>query len=445
MRFVALAFILLSLPVFIALLKQFPAKRDWALVALGLMMFLIGDLQADAAVISWRLWQGTSRGFFISPADMLAIALIVTRSGPRGRSPFLWLVLLYPVPATISAIVGVMPMASFFTVTVTLKMVLLFVALAGELRRPTALPSLMTGLAMGLMIQGGYVIKEKLSGVVQAKGTSDHQNILGMMVEMSLIPLIAMVLEGERRKIIYGGIIAALIIVAGGGSRGTMAFITVGIILTFLLSIIRRPTPRKTKILGLAVLGALVFVPLGLATLENRFGDNSAIEFDGARPAFERAARAMAADYPFGIGGNNYVLVANKEGYSQRAGVEWGGNNLTAPVHNSFLLARAETGWFGQIIMFMLLTLPLVAGLRVSFADRKSPMFGMGLASTSVMIVTVLHCNYEYAWHLEVVQRLFFANLAILSACLALHRSQKRRRRARPVLVKRPADPIAAE
>lgn len=445
MRFVALALILCSLPVFIALLNRYRDKRDWALLALGVMMFLIGTLQIDAAAISWRLWQGTSRGAFISPADMLAIALIATRKGPRGRSPFLWLVLLYPIPTVLSMFVSAMPMASFFTVTMVLRMVLLFVALAGELRRPSALRSLMTGIAIGLMIQGGYVIQQKLSGVVQAKGTSDHQNILGMMVEMSLIPLIAMVMEGERRKAIYGGILAGLVIVAGGGSRGTMAFIAGGIVLILILSMIRRPTARKGKMLGLAALAAVVFVPLGLATLDDRFGSRSMTDEDGARPAFERAARAISADYPLGVGANTYVMVANEQGYSQRAGVSWGGNNLAAPVHNSFLLARAETGWFGQIVMFAMLLLPFLTGVRISFADRRTPMLGMGLASTSVMFVTMLHCNYEYAWHLEVVQRLFFANLAILSACLAIHRAQKRQEaEERAAVRKRPAEVATA-
>lgn len=445
MRFVALALILCSLPVFIALLTRYREKRDWALLALGVMMFLIGKLQIDAAVLSWPLWQGTSRGFLISPADMLAIALIVTRHGPRGRSPFLWLVLLYPIPATLSIFVSAMPMASFLTVTMMLRMVLFFVALAGELRRPSALRSLMTGIAIGLMIQGAWVAQEKLSGVVQARGTSDHQNILGMMVEMSLIPLVAMVLEGERRKIIYGGIIAGLVIVAGGGSRGTMGFIAGGLVLILVLSLIRRPTRRKGAVFALATLAAFVFVPLALGTLEDRFGSRSLTEQDEVRPAMEAGARAMAAEFPLGVGANAFVLVANDRGFYQRAGVPWGGTSLTAPVHNSFLLARAETGWSGQIVMVALLLLPMLAGLHMSFADRRSPILGMGLASTAVMMVTALHCNYEYAWHLEVVQRLFFTNLAILSACLAIHRAQRKASRGpNPASARRAAETAAA-
>lgn len=428
MRFVALAFILMSLPIFIALLTHYREKRDVALTALGVMAFLIGTLQIDAALITWRLWQGIARGIFISPIDMLAIALIVTRPGVRNRVPFLWLVLLFLVPSTMSIFVSAMPTASLFVPLQVLRMIILFVALAGELQRPSALRALMTGLAIGLIIQAGFVVQQKLTGVVQAKGTADHQNILGMMVEMAVIPLVALVMEGERRKLIYAGIVAGLIVVAGGGSRATMGFIAFGLVLVMFLSMVRRPTPRKGKVLGVAVLAAIVVVPLSLATLRERFGENTFFTQDEVRKAMEVAASTMASEHPLGVGANTYVMVANEGGYSMRAGVPWGGTSLTAPVHNSFLLMRAETGWLGQILLVALLVIPLIVGLRLSFTDRKTPLMGMGLASTSVMIVTVLHCNYEYAWHLEAVQRLYFMNLAVLSACVLLHRRTQSRK-----------------
>jgi O-antigen ligase len=247
-----------------------------------------------------------------------------------------------------------------------------------------------------------------------------------MMVELSVIPLLAAVLEGDRRKLIYAGILAGLIIVAGGGSRATMAFTAVGVALIVLLSLVRRVTPRKMKILGMATLAAVVIVPLGFTTLKVRFDDGPITLQDEQRPAFARAAKAMASDYPLGVGANNYVTIANQMGYSQRAGVSWGGNNLSAPVHNSYLLMRAEAGWLAEIVMLLLLIVPLVGGLRLAFSDRRSPMLGMGLATSTVLTVAALHCNYEYAWHLEAVQRIFFANLAVLSGCISARHMAKR-------------------
>ena len=52
-RFVALAPILASLPVCIGLLGRNTANRDWAMGAIGLLAFLVGAIQVDAAIISW--------------------------------------------------------------------------------------------------------------------------------------------------------------------------------------------------------------------------------------------------------------------------------------------------------------------------------------------------------------------------------------------------------
>ncbi len=422
MRFVALAIIPLSLPIFIALLNAYKEKRDWALLAIGVLLFVIGTIQLDGAIITWRLWQGYSRGIFISLIDGLALALIFTRARSHMRIPLLGLMLLYLVPSTLSLMVSTMPMATLFVPLQTLRVILMVVAIAGELRRFSALRHLCSGMAIGLMIQAGFVIRQKLSGAVQATGTADHQNILGMMVVMALIPLVALVLEGERRIVTYAGIIAGLIVVAGGGSRATMGFSIAGLVLLLVLSLWRRVTARKGKVLGIALLIGMIFIPLGFATLTDRFGGSAMENVEDQRPAFEQAARSIAADYPFGVGANTYVLIANGQGYSQRAGVSWFGGNLAAPVHNSFLLMRAEMGWLGQLIMLAILIVPIIVGMRMAFADRRSPLASMGISSAVVATIAALHCNFEYAWHLESVQRLYFTNLAILSAVIMVSR-----------------------
>ena len=429
MRFVALALIPITLPIFIALLKTHRDKRDLALFAIGLLLFMVGSLQPDAAIVTWRLWQGYSRGIFISLIDTLSLALIITRVGPRAATPYLGLMFLYMLPASLSIAFSSMPMASLFVPLQILRIIIMFVAIAGEVRRPSAMRSLLAGVAMGLIIQAGYVIRQKLAGSVQAAGTADHQNILGMMLVMALIPLVAMVMEGEKRKLVYFGIIAGLIAVAGGGSRATMGFAPAGLVLLILLSLLRKVTPRKMQILGVGVLVSLVFVPLGYATLKDRFGPSQVTfkSIEDQRPRFEEAARMMARDHPFGVGANTYVLIANAGGYSQAAGVEWGGGNLAAPVHNSHLLMRAEMGWAGQMVMLVMLIVPIVGGMRVAFANRSSPLMGMGVSSAVVATITAIHCSYEYAWHLEVVQRLYFMNLAILSGVIMASREEARK------------------
>lgn len=432
MRFVALALILLSFPVFLALLNRYPGRRDIALFAIGVMTFCFGTLQIDAAFVSWPVWPGTAKGILISPIDTLCWALLLTRRERVGQLPMLWLLILYLAPATLSIAVSSVPIASAFVPLQTLRLILMFAAVAGEVRRPGALKRLLEGLALGLIVQAGFVIEQKLRGVVEAGGTAEHRNVLGVIIELAIVPMLAAVLEGQRSKLIYAGIIAGLIAIAGGGSRGAMAVVSCGVILVIFISLIRRPTGRKGKVLGTAFLAALVVVPLGLATLNDRFGGRGVVTEETERAAFGRAARAMAADHPLGVGANNYVSVSNIQGYAARAGVNWTSGSRGAPVHNAYLLSRAETGWFGNVVLILMLAVPLVAGLRCAFADRKSPFIGVAVGASTAAAMAIVHNNFEYAFLSEGAQRVYFLNMAIIAACIMTVRQQRREeRRAR--------------
>lgn len=432
MRFVALALILLSFPLFVAMLDRYRERRDLAMFGIGVMTFAFGTLQIDAAIISWPLWPGIARGILLSPIDTLCWALLLTRKSRLGHVPLVGLVILYLLAPTLSIAVSTVPMASLFVPWQTLRLIVMFLAVAGEVQRPNALRSLFGGLSVGLMVQASFVIEQKLSGAVQAGGTASHQNVLGMMVEITIVPMLAAVLEGQRSKLTYAGILAGLIVIAGGGSRGAMAIATVGVVLVFVLSLIRRPTARKGKILGVACLAAAVIVPLGLATLDARFGKRSVITSEDERDAFGRAARAMANDHPLGVGANNYVTVSNMQGYAQRAGVIWNQGSRSAPVHNAYLLARAETGWLGNGVLILMMVVPLGAGLRWAFADRKSPTTGVAIGASVAAGMALVHNNFEYAWFLEECQRAYFLNLAIIAACgMVIRENRRQTRRAR--------------
>lgn len=429
MRFVALGLILLSFPIFVALLKGRPERRDHGLFLVGLFTFWLG---MDAAIINWATWPGLSRGFLISPIDTVCWALMLTRHSSLNRVPFIGLIVLYMVPATISIAVSTVPMASLLVPLQTLRLLLMFIAIAGELHRPSALRSLFGGLSAGLIIQAGFVIEQKLRGVVQATGLAFHQNMLGVMVEMAIVPMVAAVLEGQRSKLVYAGIIAGLIVIAGGGSRGATGIAAAGLALVLILSLIRRTTPRKGKILAAALVISAVVVPLGLGTLQDRFGESSMMTADEEREAFKRAARAMADDYPLGAGANTYVTVSNLQGYAQRAGVIWNQGSRSAPVHNAYLLARAETGWLGNITLILILVVPMVVGMRIAFADRQSPLGGVALGSAVAAVMAIVHNNYEYAWLLEEPQRVYFINLAVIAAAsLALRQSRRAAKQAK--------------
>lgn len=430
MRWIGLAIIFVTFIAFFALLKSGDTRRrDLAVLGLGMLLFFTGPLQITASLIALPMWQGISKGIIFSLIDSLAIALLVTQRRRLVHRPFLILLALFTFPIVLSISFAPVKMATFFVIVQMVQIAVYYVALSGELQRPTAIRSLMKGLSLGLMIQAGYVISQKLSGVVQASGTMEHQNILGFMVELSALPLFAALLEGERNKLVYAGFLAGIIVIAGGGSRGTMLYFAVGLAIILLLSLARRSTTRKWKIVGLGLILAVGAIPLSVATLKDRFGDKSVVTEEEQRFAFERAARAMAADHWLGVGANNFVSVNNTQGYAARAGLTWGIATRSKPAHNAYLVARAETGWLGEITLILLIGGIATAGFRAGFQYRRAPHLGLAIGSAGAVSAIALHSNYEYAWYMLDIQRLFFMNAALITACVAFARQYEAQER----------------
>jgi hypothetical protein len=425
MRFVGLALILLTLPVFIAWLQSSARNRDHALTLLGLLVFVTGTISVDASFITWPMWNGTSRGAQISLGDMLAIALLFTRKRSATRLPFLGLLGTYLAVLTVSILYSRVPMASFFSVCDFGRGLLAFLAIAGELARPGAFSALLRGLALGLMVQAGYVISQKLSGVVQATGTLAHQNLLGMMAVLVVLPLLAAMLEGERHWLVKLGVLAGLIIVAGGGSRGAMAVLGGAAALLIVVSLIRRQTSQKLAIAGGATLMLLVAVPFAAMTLQDRFGGHSVLAQEDQRAAMEDAARAIAADNPFGVGANLYTNVSNLEGYSNRAGLAWHKANRSVPVHNAYLLARAETGYQGQVALILLLGLPMVVGLVHAFRHRRKRADGWVLGSVAALGAIAVQSTFEYSITVYTVQLPMILCIAIIAGRIRASRIER--------------------
>ena len=398
-------------------------------MAMGALFFATGSIALDASIITWPVWPGTARGIVISFVDAIAVALLLTRRGRLSRPPFLVLCALLLIPMVIASLGATVKLASLFSIVQLLQISLLYFVLSDELKRVSAIQSVLRGIAFGLVVQAGFVGYQKLTGVVQAPGSFFHQNVLGMAAQLAAAPLLASLLEGERSKLSYAGVIAACICVAGGGSRASMAFFALALVLTLLVSLIRRTTGRKWKIVGLGVVMTALFVPLALGTLQDRFGSLKITTEDESRVAFERAARAMAEDHPLGVGPNNFVTINNTQGYAADAGIAWGGGLLDKPVHNAYLLARSESGWFGQITLFLLLTSVALAGYWTAFRDRKTPVVGIAVGSAVGVTTIALHSNYEFAWYVMELQRLFFVNAALIAGCMVIAAEKKLRNR----------------
>ncbi|MGX7953614.1 O-antigen ligase family protein [Tsuneonella sp. HG249] len=398
MRWAGLAVILLSFPLFAALLGRVVARRDMAVIAIGALLFFAGTLSPSAALYVWPGWLGLSKGVFISLVDTAALALLVTRPPGRYRASFLPLIALYLLTVIASLVLAGNRVAGAFIVFQVLQTGLLFFALAGELQRPSAVRALLKGLSIGLLIQASYVARQKVGGMIQAPGTFEHQNVLGLAVELSILPLIAAVMEGERSKLVYAGILAGAICVVGGGSRGTMGFLAIGAVVVVAGSVIRRGTRRKWQVVGLGAVAAAAVATLAVATLSERFGSGPFETEETARTALAEAARSMAADHPFtGVGANNFVIANNVGGYVERTRTPLTPATRSQPAHNAYLVARAERGFPGEASLILLLGGLATAAVLTAFKYRRSAFAGISFGAAGSILAVSLHSNFEYA------------------------------------------------
>ena len=444
MRWVLLLILFLSLPAFIAYAKKSVRRREHLILAAGILMFSSGSISVDASIIGQPDWPGPVKGLVVSFIDIIAVALIVARPKKKHNMVLVLLFIAHLMVMILASFLAHAKMASLYSICQYIQLILLFIALGPEFIRPSALTNMLKGFAVGLTIQAIVVLYQKATGMVQAFGTTPHQNILGMMAQLTVFPIIAALLEGAKSKLLWLGAFSGAVCVALGGSRASLFFFAIGIATLFLITFIRKPTARKGKLLAAGLVACAVLVPLALGTLQARFGEAEIGTTDQSRIAFERAASAIADDYPLGVGPNNFVPVNNLQGYAAAAGIEWGGGLLDKPVHNAYLLARAETGWMGQAVLFLLLVTVICLGIRGAFLNRKVPVPGFALGSAVATFTIALHSNYEFAWFTMEIQRLFFVNAAIVAACITISRLANREAKLLLSRKKRTARPLEA-
>lgn len=426
MRFVALAVIIFAVPVFMTLFRQNARYRRYMYFALGFMPFLIAGWNLDAAIISWGAWPGQTKGMIISLLDALALAIILASRAKPFSYPFVGVILAYLLSAAVSIIFASNPQAAFFYVWQLGTMMLVFMAVATVCRSEMAPRLIIAGLVCGIALQAGVATSQKLSGVVQASGTLGHQNLLGMVTHFVLYPALALLLASNKSKLPLLGVISALVVVAFGASRATIGFAGIGVVLLIGLSMIRKPSARKTRaaIAGLVVLA--IATPVAWASLEQRFAVSSTEGSSEEREAFERAASMILADNPMGIGANQYVVVANTRGYSEEAGVIWNYSSRSAKVHNAYLLVAAETGYLGLVCFMLFLFLPIYAALRFAWQNRGDPRGELALGIGVTMFIVSLHCLYEWVLVTSSVQYMIAINLGILAGLMLQRKAEKR-------------------
>ena len=311
------------------------------------------------------------------------------------------------------------PTATYFSVWQLIRMLTLSVVLARACANEHVPPALMAGLAIGICLEVVLTLTQHGEGVTQAMGQFAHQNLLGLIansvVMIFLGVYIAKPTAWKLAIVPFAGMIMAVLT----ASRATLGLYLMGVILLFLLSMIRQYTNQKFWIALVCTMLLAISTPFALSTLAARFAAQPLDEGYDERAAFQAAATLMINDHPLGVGANNYVLVVNLKGYNDRAMVAPVVGSRSANVHNVYYLVTAEIGWFGLFAFVIMLLHPLIVAFRCGWRNRHDLRGDMLIGLGVSMFVTYCHSWFEWIFVAHEAQY-FFAIICGLTAGMAM-------------------------
>lgn len=369
--------------------------KIWTL--LGLFPFILDAAHLQVAVVSWALWPGFVKGIEVSAIDVIALSLYLSLPRRRNSVPFLFTMAAYFCAVLISVFQAGAPEATVFYLVQLARVFFLFAVITRACADQRVAPAIFNGMAIGICLEACVVIWQRFAlGQFQADGTFLHQNSLGMAIHFVVFPFFAMLLAGKRgwqpRLVPIAGIIIALLTV----SRATLGLAVLGYVALFSISALRKWSARKGR---LAIAGAITIAalaPIGYLSLETRFAATPFSTDYDERAAFESAAASMLSDHPMGVGANNYVVIANTQGYNERAGVIPTPASLGATVHNMYFLVAAETGYLGLVTFLIFLLRPLLVAFVWGWRDRQDLrgdiLLGLGVS----LLMIYMHSLYEW-------------------------------------------------
>jgi O-antigen ligase len=161
------------------------------------------------------------------------------------------------------------------------------------------------------------------------------------------------------------------------------------------------------QVATIGVIALAVLTPLALSSFQKRFGIYNPLteEYD-ERTLLIEVGEMMLSDNPMGVGANNFALVANIEGYDDKAGVAPTLTSRSALIHNIYWLAAAETGYLGVGALLLMLLRPMFVALHCGWRNRGTQkgelLLGLGIS----LLIVYIHSGFEWIFFTIQVQYL---------------------------------------
>lgn len=427
MKWIFIAGLLVLIPMLAGLLRSNPKYLVHTAFAIGALPFFVVPA-LYVAPFSWAAWPGPVKGIEVSLIDAVALAVIISTRGVRIPTSFMAAFGVLAFAMLISTAVGFQAIPAIFYDWQVFRTVLLFIAVARLCATvPSAPLAIMTGMGVGLIYEAIFAAWQYVHGDPRPGGNLGHANFLGLASHFVVFPFLTLLLGGRRLVWPAAVVGAGTVIAVIGGSRATMGLFAVGSVLAIMLSLRQGMNSRKSAFAGAAALMLLVSAPV-LWWAANQRSEQSKISSNEERTSMKLAARMMIADHPLGVGANQYVLVANMGGYSERAGVPWTQSSRSAPVHNTYYLVTAELGFLGLVGFALVLAAPIFLGFRLLRRPATGDAMALVPGLLATMLVVAIHLGFEWVFMHFVMHYLFAICCGMMVALAARSRAVAPRR-----------------
>ena len=358
--------------------------------------------------IDWAGWPGYVKGIQITGLDLLAVILYLNLPRPTRPAPFRFVAGFYFLAIALSVFQAQVPMAAVFYPWQLLRVFFVFLVVRRTTGDGRAVQSIVAGMTVALCFEATLAIWQRFGqGILQVPGSLGDKNLLGLASEFAIFTPFALMLAGKRSWQTALAPIAGVIVAVLTTSRAAVGLGALGLVITFIMSALRRWTARKASVLFTGIIFVALMSPVALYSFQKRFSEDPlALEYN-ERAAFNKAASLILSEHPFGIGANNYVVTANGQGYLTRAKVPWGGSQRDAIVHNLFWLTAAESGYLGVMALVLLWARITWVAFRASWQNRHDPRGDLLLGLGITLVIVAIHNEYEWVFMLYPVQYLF--------------------------------------
>jgi O-antigen ligase len=411
-------------------LRQNPHQLPKVWLIIGALPFvMVAFPKHEIAILGDPGWPGFAQGFNISAIDLIILAMYLGL--PRGGSalPFKLSFMFYISAVLLSAFHAPSSTATFYYAWQLLRMFMVYIVVARACIDVRLTTSILKGLAFGLCFESCLALWQRfVLHYLHVTGAFEHQNMLGFTTHFIIFPFFALLLAGQKGwqppAIPLIGLLTDIIT----ASRASIGLAGGGFSILFILSMLRKWTTRKARVLVAAVLVLALLSPLAYRQFELRLaaiGTSTLEEIgSGGRDELNDAARMILSDNPWGIGANNFFVAATTRGYYKRADVSPLSNNLIP--HNIYWVTAAETGYVGLLALFIFLIRPLVLALSCGWRNRdvRGDLL-LGLATS--LIIAYIHSYFEWSFFQDQGQYFFAIEIGIIAGLAEQLGSRTRR------------------